>query len=896
MEMFRIKANGIWHRLFAVAIFFGVSATTAQTAASTTDNQQILDAQNFSFKLQDNLLKATRLELARALGKGNLIGDNVAEVLNGVTPDNLSSLIGDLPYRNFATFTELELAAMQDLGYYDFDRKNFFGRSIYSSDSTVTNSDNFMSAEPLAVGLHVWGANNKVTQRGDITLTGDDATGIRVDGLNNQITVPQSTTIKSDGVRGTGVLISYGRDHTLNVDGNISAAGNAVEFNFGSNVLDADGEYRGSYIMSKEFIFAADELNGALVNDFNLSGNLAGGANAIYIGKNAFVRNINFNDGASINGNIVSDWKHFTAADALAIQYGGKSYDATKYIPDLVTHLNFNTNLNYGWNISGTDNLKMHVNAGTLKFSGAADLIGVDVMRGAKLYGGTFTLHDMSADIANEFTDATTGKFINHGTIAAGSPNTNLVINGDLISDGVIQKVSGGTAGSIVVNGNANVEGSTVTTDSLLPNQTETVLIADSITGNIKNPVGNPVKISGMLEATGAIVDNTLTVTTYESNQTENLEPEEKETFAAMNNMFDNLEGTEHQEAMRELYNLALPETKTTLTQISSNDSAQIMSVAQQSTAVDKMISDRVTKVFTHEHMDVAVRPMNFAEDDTNDAPDMTVRVKVPTRRENNFWLNYAKNWGSLRGGTDYHGSVIVGGYDKPFGEKWRAGVFATYGTIGYSADSSRATVYDTRLGLYAGYHNRASDVYLYADGGQLRNSLHRGISSLGLSTNANYKSHIVEVGGEYKYDLTPNKTWHISPFVNFQASYLQQDSYSERGAGIYNQHVDADSNTYLAAQVGIDLKRCYDSGMFGFRFGVKRGFTGADPDLRIHYEGDSENSYRLRNKRDKTHFIFSVRGENEFARGWSVGGEAELQRGDNDKDVTASIILRRIW
>lgn len=437
---------------------------------------------------------------------------------------------------------------------------------------------------------------------------------------------------------------------------------------------------------------------------------------SICIGKNAFIRNIN--NGATLEGDIVSDWRHFTAADGfldaypIALQYGNNSFDATKYIPDLTTHLNFNTSLDYGGNISGANNIKMHVNTGTLRFTGAADLIGVDVMRGAKLYGGTFTFQDMSADIADGFTDAATGKFINHGTIAASSPHTNLVINGDLISDGVIQKISGGTAGLILVNGNANVEGSTVTTDSPLPNQTETVLIADSITGNIKNPVGNPVPVSGMLEATGAIEGNTLTVTTYESNHTDTPEPEEKETFAAMNNMFDNLEGTEHQETMRELYNLALPEAKITLTQIGSNDSAQVMSVARQNTAVDKMISDRVTRIFAPEYVDVNVRPINFAEDDSETAPGTTIIVKVPARHENNFWLNYAKNWGSLRGGTDYHGSVIVGGYDKPFGSKIRAGVFASYGTIGYGADSSRATVYDTRLGLYAGYHNRASVVY----------------------------------------------------------------------------------------------------------------------------------------------------------------------------------------
>ena len=545
----------------------------------------------------------------------------------------------------------------------------------------------------------------------------------------------------------------------------------------------------------------------------------------------------------------------------------------------LTNDLKVEKDFEFGGNIFGTHNF--YVVAGTTKFFGTAKVLSVQVDAGAKLFGGTFNL---------------TAPFVNHGTIGAGSPDTNLIINGDLISDGVLKKISGGKAGMIVVRGNANVDGSTVTTDSLLPNETAKILTAKSITGKIKNSADNPVQISGMLAATGKIVGNTITVTTHEltSANVDALDSREEKTFCAMNEMYDKLD-SQKQDEMRDLYNLEPTETKRTLAQIGSSDAAQVMSVAQQSTAVDKMISDRISKIFAPDYFDLTVRPMNFSDDDDK-AIKIPVKVKNPSRQENNFWINYMKNWGSLRGGTDYHGSALVAGYDKAFGKNWRAGIFATYGTIGYGAKSSRATVYDTRLGLYAGYHIRENDIYFYLNGGRLRNSLHRGISSLGLSTNAKYNSRILEIGGEYKYDLTPKKIWHVSPFVNFQLSHLRQNSYNESGAGIYNQHVAAESNTYFAAQAGLDLKRYCRRGMFGFRFGVKRGFTGADPDLTISYEGNGSSSYRMRNERDKTHFLFSVRGESEFARGWFVGGEAEIQRGENDKDVTASVMLRRTW
>lgn len=696
------------------------------------------------------------------------------------------------------------------------------GREVNSSDIVLVNTKDFTSEEPNAVGLYILGNKVRITQRGNIMLTGDGAIGIRLDGTESKVTLRSGTQISSEGLQGTGILIYGGGDHNLILEGDIQAADKAIEL-----------------------------WQGVHVNSISLSGVTSGGEYAIYIGENSSVEVIDLNKGASLSGDIISN-----GSDA--------------------TDLNFNTGMSYGGNISGAINL--HVNEGKLNLGGAVDVVRVEVREGTELFGTSIKVSD---------------GFINHGTIGAGSADTNLTINGNLTSNGTLKRISGGKAGWIIVKGTANIDGSTVTTDSLLPNETATVLIADSITGKLKNTADNPVPISALLNATGKIVGNTIVVTTHEAQNTTGLNSQEATTLNAMKKMYGKLDDTK-QEEMRDLYNLSAPEVKQTLTEISSNDSAQIMSVAQQNTAVDKMIGDRISRVFMPDYIDLRVNPRKFADGDDT-APNMTVKVEVP-KQENNFWLNYMKNWGSLRGGTDYHGSAIVGGYDRPFGKKWRAGVFATYGTIGYGAESSRATVYDTRLGLYAGYHNRASDVYLYVNGGQLRNSLHRGISSLGLSTNANYKSRIIEIGGEYKYDLQPHKQWHVSPYVNFQASHLKQNSYSERGAGIYNQHVDADSNTYLAAQAGLDLKRYYRTGVFGLRFGVKHGFAGADPDLRISYEGDGANSYRLRQKRDKTHFVFSLRGEDEIARGWFLGGEAELQLGENDKDVTASVMFRRVW
>ena len=273
------------------------------------------------------------------------------------------------------------------------------------------------------------------------------------------------------------------------------------------------------------------DLNAPMVNTVNISGKLVAGqnyGNAIYIDMSSFVDTININDGAEITGGITSQWKHFSpyigfydyetpytetdengnltkSLEGLKIQYNGGNYLYTKYIPDLVTKLNFNNTMKYDGDIDGMDNMKINVN-GNLVYGGNANVLNVNVTvaENAKLFGGTFTLYDMTDSIAEGFSDDTTGKFYNHGTIG------NLKITGNLISDGVLSN-------GIEVSGNANVEGSTAAATNILPDETMTILTADSVIGNLKN-ASTAEKISGMLSATGKIENNQISVTAKAEN------------------------------------------------------------------------------------------------------------------------------------------------------------------------------------------------------------------------------------------------------------------------------------------------------------------------------------------------------------------------------------------
>ena len=851
---------------------------------------------------------------------------------------------------------------MQDLGY-SLDRKAYFGKSIYGDGGNIINTQGYFarnadgtaytsdySQVPLGIGLHVYGSNNTITQEANILTKGVGATGIRIDGMQNNLTIPTGTEIHADGYRGNGVLIAYGRNQTLTQEGTVTATGEGgtgVRFDFGSSSNGALDEYRGSYIRyartvqgydaevpeakwgtinlavnlnltdmtAAQYNAAADELNGAMVDSYNLSGTLSGADNAIYIGKNAFVKAININEGASIMGNIVSDWKHFDTDGSYAptgekckplkIQYGNdhvadNGYDYHAYIPDLVTNLNVNGDFSYGGNITGKDNMKLKVNGGAFNYSGAADVVNVTVAEGGALYGGSFQVNDMTASLAAGFADTTTGQFINHGTIGARDNVTNLAIKGQLVSDGTLLGYGGGSGGKIAVTGAANINGSTVTAQNLVPGETFTALTAtEGVSGAPANGENNPVPVSAMLNVSGAATLGGVNVTAVAADNLGGVNGEQAETFRAMNEMSHSMVqrgDTQGMNELRPLYQMDAPAAKRALKEIASNDATQILGMAQQSTVAAQAISDRLSTAFSMTPVDMTIPTNNLTED--ADENSLTVPVDMPVSTVGDGWVKFTKHWGEMKSGANYHGSAISGGYDRAVNPCWRVGTFLSYNDMSYGAESASGSVYDTRFGFYAGYHKNADDAYIYLDYGWQRNRLRRSVSVMGMTASANYNSHLIELGGEYKHDLhaTDGKIWHVSPFVGAQLSHLTQTSYGEEGAGVFNQQVDSQGNTYFAMQTGLEFKRYVNKGSYALRLGVKHAFSGADPEINFNYEGNPGSTYTLKGSQDKTHFVMSLNGDTEFKKGWILGGDLRFQKGSHDRDLAASMMIRRVW
>ena len=412
-----------------------------------------------------------------------------------------NSLQSHQNYRNWSLPMEVELAALEDLGY-TIDRRKLYGNSIYNSGTEdkpfeYINNNPFYervngtyiegkpSTQNWGVGLHVYGSNVNVLQKSSLLADGDNSMGIRVDGVNNKLTIAKDSTVTANGLNGRGINFAYGKNHELNVEGmvaSLGSGGKALAFDFGDNMMGNNLEYRGSFIRVKvrndevEDMFSdkLSALEGALVKEVNISGTVEGKDAAIYIAPNAYVETININEGAKIEGDILSEWSPVGIPGSTGILGENDISEDYIHLPEGeagLTRLNFaGENLSYAGNIGsklyvgvegselGYSSMIMNVNYGTLNYTGTANVDSVNVGEDAILQGGTFNLDTTGSNIREGLSKENSGTLTNKGMISAAMPDgedTVLTINGNVKNDGGAFGfiASGDSVGRIEING-----------------------------------------------------------------------------------------------------------------------------------------------------------------------------------------------------------------------------------------------------------------------------------------------------------------------------------------------------------------------------------------------------------------------------------------------------------
>ena len=257
------------------------------------------------------------------------------------------------------------------------------------------------------------------------------------------------------------------------------------------------------------------------------------------------------------------------------------------------------------------------------------------------------------------------------------------------------------------------------------------------------------------------------------------------------------------------------------------------------------------------------------------------------------WWLRSFGEWESY-GDDAVSGksrSVAVG-MDMNTGKETRTGIYGMYNHTELNGGTAEALQQDWRIGAYMGKQHGAVQQYGYVNYGKLGNHFNGLVN--GDSVDNKYRGQIVELGGEYKYDLhhDDGKTYHVSPYVNVQASRYMQKSYSQPFPGAPNDLVAvAVNNNYLAGETGVELWRELQNGNYAVRLGYKRVFAGEAPLLVYTMEGVGETqrySYDI----DKDYLHLTLGGTLKLTKNLSATAEGAWLEGEHDRELKADVKL----
>lgn len=241
------------------------------------------------------------------------------------------------------------------------------------------------------------------------------------------------------------------------------------------------------------------------------------------------------------------------------------------------------------------------------------------------------------------------------------------------------------------------------------------------------------------------------------------------------------------------------------------------------------------------------------------------------------WWLRKLKSW-NYYGDDAVNGksSSLAAGMDMNTGKETRTGVYGMYNHTKLAGGEANGLQQDWRVGAYTGKKHGAVRQYAYLDYGKL------GTHYTRTAEDVKYHGQIAELGAEYAYDLhyADGKTYHVSPYVNLQASRYLQKGY--QGSTLA---VAALNNNYLAGEAGIELRREMKNMNGTVRVGYKRMLGGAQPAL---YTSFGREQAAL----DKDFLHLTLGGTLKLTKKISATAEGGWLEGAHDRELMADVKL----
>lgn len=575
-----------------------------------------------------------------------------------------------------------------------------------------------------------------------------------------------------------------------------------------------------------------EEINGALVKNFNTSGYIEGAAASLYISNNAYVENINILNGAVLKGDIISLYSP-------EIDFNGGVVETKTNINLGVTENSEGVDSNFSFrfdnNIIGT-NIVLNVKGGKSSLNGYNQLLRATIDENAVLSGNA--VYYM---IEN-------GNFTNNGTIAPGNSIGRISINGNYIQTGKLEMEFDGDGNhdTLDINGDANFEnGSSM----------EIIPVKSYYTNNTKIDVDSFVNVSGT--ETGNISPTSFNGKNFDGSLTiENVDFDflnSSLTLSRKENPYSKFASTRNSS-----------EFGKAIDRISSNAQGNIKDfIGNMDFASSEEISSALYQASPEIYGSKIINSLEMQE-------EYSKYIANHLLKENNHEKNVPYSFGQLfyKGswqdgstflrGYDSRNQGIVAGIEKTNDNNFTLGTHIVFDRSilkGHSSENSKIKGKSIYLGLYSKYSPEnwnSTFLYSMARGGLEKNDLNNDIA-----VNSDWKAFnghlMIGLGKDIKSD-----SFIFTPLVELGYSFSKIEEIKDKGLGI-----NIDSKTYNSLYSKIGGSILTNSIKINENTKVKANISLAyehqyinDYHINGYIAGNGNSDFRLKTKRpDRDYF-----------------------------------------
>lgn len=425
------------------------------------------------------------------------------------------------------------------------------------------------------------------------------------------------------------------------------------------------------------------------------------------------------------------------------------------------------------------------------------------------------------------------GNLYNDGQVQAGSNDGSgdLTIAGNLSgSGGLVINTDGKKFNTLKVGNHADITKMTLKAGTnIIPNVTGDLVSAKTVT-----PLNSITTLTGLLNIETKTEGANIKASTIPTNNTHRYH----ETFSALNKVYTSL-NKQTQPEMYKLYAFNTHDATIALQQLTGGFQMEIA------------------------HDIIKSRDIQNA-----------MKTLSSSARKNNAWVA-THHHQSRTDQVSFQGLNITTGKDFLIGENHYWGGLFSYSKNHVTKSPDKGDYQNYQFALYAGTLNRPGILTGYISYGMQTSNATRHLVMLDKKASSHYTSSTLSTGVKYAYNLYHHQphAWQVIPYIQKDVTYYQQNAYTERNAGIYNQHSDRFSDYYLSGEIGMDIKRQYASTIYEINLGYRNILNGHQQSTNVQFANNkTANLHKVTNTTEgQNHIITSASISHNFNTSWSI-------------------------